>query len=35
MMTIQLLGKDDDTVDSEIMAERWQVYVDAFVSVRL
>ncbi|EIW74380.1 hypothetical protein CONPUDRAFT_140506 [Coniophora puteana RWD-64-598 SS2] len=32
MMTIQLLGKDDDTVDSEIMTERWQAYVDAFVS---
>ena len=31
-MTIQLLGKNDDTLDSEIMTERWQAYVDAFVS---
>lgn len=32
-MTIQLLGKDDSTTyDTEILAERWQVYIDAYVS---
>lgn len=36
MTTIQLLGKDDTrTDDSEMLAERWQAYVDSFVSVRL
>ncbi|KAG2039287.1 hypothetical protein BDR03DRAFT_933269 [Suillus americanus] len=33
MMTIQLLGKDDSRIDdSEMLAERWQAYVDSFVS---
>ncbi|KAG2133334.1 hypothetical protein DEU56DRAFT_739119 [Suillus clintonianus] len=32
-MTIQLLGKDDSRIDdSEMLAERWQAYVDSFVS---
>ncbi|KAG1721864.1 uncharacterized protein EDB91DRAFT_1064220 [Suillus paluster] len=32
-MTIQLLGKDDSSFDdSEMLAERWQAYVDSFVS---
>jgi hypothetical protein len=35
MMTIQLLGKDDSRIDdSEMLVERWQAYVDSFVSVR-
>jgi hypothetical protein len=35
-MTIQLLGKDDSRIDdSEMLAERWQAYVDSFVSVRV
>ena len=34
MMTIQLLGKDDTRIDdSEMLVERWQAYVDSFVSV--
>lgn len=33
-MTIQLLAKDDSkTYDAEILAERWQSYIDAYVSV--
>lgn len=32
-MTTQLLGKDDSTTyDTEILAERWQAYIDAYVS---
>lgn len=32
-MTIQLLGKDDSIAyDAEILAERWQAYIDAYVS---
>lgn len=32
-MTMQLLGKDDDdSEDDETVMERWQQYVDAFVS---
>ncbi|KAH7909888.1 hypothetical protein BJ138DRAFT_1154242 [Hygrophoropsis aurantiaca] len=32
-MTVQLLGKDDSSIDdSEALAERWQSYVDSFVS---
>lgn len=35
-MTVQLLGKDDSRIDdSEMLAERWQAYVDSFVSVRV
>lgn len=35
-MTIQLLGKDDSRIDdSEMLVERWQAYVDSFVSVRM
>jgi paired amphipathic helix protein Sin3a len=35
-MTIQLLGKDDSRIDdSEMLVERWQAYVDSFVSVRV
>ncbi|KAF9237765.1 hypothetical protein BU15DRAFT_75757 [Melanogaster broomeanus] len=33
-MTIQLLGKDDSRAyDAEILAERWQSYIDTYVSV--
>lgn len=33
-MTIQLLAKDDSKAyDAEILAERWQSYIDAYVSV--
>ncbi|KAH7918661.1 hypothetical protein BV22DRAFT_1076029 [Leucogyrophana mollusca] len=32
-MTVQLLGKDDSSVDdSEALAERWHSYIDSFVS---
>ncbi|KIK97291.1 hypothetical protein PAXRUDRAFT_825100 [Paxillus rubicundulus Ve08.2h10] len=32
-MTIQLLGKDDSRAyDAEILAERWQSYIDSYVS---
>ncbi|KAI6037598.1 hypothetical protein EDC04DRAFT_2897379 [Pisolithus marmoratus] len=32
-MTVQLLGKDDSTAyDAEILAERWQAYIDTYVS---
>ncbi|KAL4073700.1 hypothetical protein J3A83DRAFT_4090896 [Scleroderma citrinum] len=32
-ITIQLLGKDDSTAyDAEILAERWQSYIDSYVS---
>ena len=35
-MTIQLIGKDDDKHDdTEAMTERWQAYIESFVSVRL
>jgi paired amphipathic helix protein Sin3a len=34
-MGMQLLGKDEDEgVDEEVLFERWQTYVDAFVSVK-
>jgi paired amphipathic helix protein Sin3a len=34
VMSMQLLGKDeDDEADEGAMFERWQAYVDAFVSV--
>jgi paired amphipathic helix protein Sin3a len=33
-MTIQLIGKDDGNVDdTEVLTNRWQAYVDAYVSV--
>ena len=33
-MTVQLLAKDDSKAyDAEILAERWQSYIDAYVSV--
>lgn len=33
-MMIQLLAKDDSKAyDAEILAERWQSYIDAYVSV--
>ena len=33
-MTIQLIGKDDDSHDdTQAMTERWQAYIDSFVSV--
>lgn len=33
-MTIQLIGKDDlGFDDSEAMTNRWQSYIDAYVSV--
>lgn len=33
-MSIQLLGKDDSaTYDAEILAGRWQSYIDSYVSV--
>jgi len=35
-MTIQLLAKDDSRAyDAEILAERWQSYIDAYISVRI
>ena len=35
-MTIQLIGKDDDAhEDTEAMTERWQAYIESFVSVRI
>ena len=34
-VTIQLLGKDDSTLDdSEALSGRWQAYVESYVSVR-
>lgn len=38
LVTIQLLGNDDDGAifeDTEALTERWQVYLESYVSVRL
>jgi len=32
-ITFQLIGKDDNLDDSEILTGRWQAYIDSFVSV--